>query len=208
MEAADILRSHLHEVLNATPIDRRSWRECIRDVPVALITDSKSMYDFLHKRGSTPAEKRLRLDLEMIRDEMDEDGLKVMWVRSEQQLADALTKGGLAAMTYLLVVLGSGSFSLMEDDRLAEKINDYKTELKLEKFQDYRRRREATADATAKLQRILELEGQQPPEGENMDVDMDADGLVEGPRRAPQYPQGVEGGSCQLVEVAPVEHGP
>ena len=65
----------------------------MRDMPVILVTDSKSMFDFLHKRRSTPAEKHLRLDLEMIRDEMDESGLRVMWVRSEQQLADALTKG-------------------------------------------------------------------------------------------------------------------
>ena len=36
LEAADILRCHLYGAIRAEPIDRRRWRECALEVPVAL----------------------------------------------------------------------------------------------------------------------------------------------------------------------------
>ena len=117
LEAADILRAHVHEAIKAGPIDRKTWRTAEKDIQKALVTDSRSMYDFLRKRGSTPSEKRLRLDLEMIRDEMDDEGLIIKWVMSNQQLADALTKGSDEASLYLKLALETVSFNLTEDVR-------------------------------------------------------------------------------------------
>ena len=142
LEAADILRAHVHEAIKAGPIDRKTWRAAVKDIQKVLVTDSRSMYDFLHKRGSTPSEKRLRLDLEMIRDEIDDEGLIIKWVMSNQQLADALTKGSDEASLYLKLVIETISFMLTEDARLAERIADFKAQQKLSRFEGYRQRRQ------------------------------------------------------------------
>ena len=126
LEAADILRSHLAEVRMLGDFDRRHWRDNVKAVPVALITDSRSMYDFLHKRGSTPSEKRLRLDLEVIRGQMLEDQLEIKWVATQQQMADALTKGSPAVFVYLKLVMETAEFRISHDERLDERMREFK----------------------------------------------------------------------------------
>jgi hypothetical protein len=119
LEAADIFRAHLAEVRGGERLDRRRWHSLVKDVGVTLVTDSRSLYDFLHRQGSTPSEKRLRLDLEILRDEMD-NGLSIRWVESSMQLADALTKAGVEVADYLRMVIQDSQFSIVEDSRVRE----------------------------------------------------------------------------------------
>jgi hypothetical protein len=115
-------------------LDRRHWREEVAKIDKVLVTDSRSLFDFVNKRGSTPSDKRLRLDLEMIRDEIDDEGLRVRWVKSGQQLADALTKGGLEASLYLRLVLATTRYSLVDDERLPEKVAEWKRDTVADRF--------------------------------------------------------------------------
>ena len=139
LESADILRAHLVEVTDKHPIDRRQWRDLVKRIPVTLVIDSKSLYDFLHKQGSTPAEKRLRLDLEMIRDQMREDSLTIRWVASQQQLADVLTKGGAEAFLYLKLVLETGEFAIMFDERMNEMLREFRVSQRATRQENFTR---------------------------------------------------------------------
>ena len=64
----------------------------------------------------------------MVRDEMDDEGLRVRWVNTKQQLADALTKGSLDAAVYLQLVAKTAVFSLVEDERLSEQVAEHKAQ--------------------------------------------------------------------------------
>ena len=150
VEAADIIRAHIAEALCGDPegFDRRQWREAIKDIPAALVTDCRSMFDYLNKRGSTPSEKRLRLDLEILRDQLDEDSLTLRWVATIMMVADALTKGSREAFLYLRMVLETGVFSLKADPTIESRMSDYKTELKAQRrqtFEETQLRRSTTA---------------------------------------------------------------
>ena len=159
LEASDLLRTHLIELLEGQPLDRREWRQKVRAVPKSLVTDSRSMFDFLNKRGSTPSDKRLRLDLEMIRDEMDDEGLKVKWVNTHQQLADALTKGSLDASMYLMMVARSAKYALTVDERLSEEVAEFKKQRRYEEQEVRNRKRRVMAEYKRKQQKHKEDAG-------------------------------------------------
>ena len=55
------------------------------------------MHDYAHRRDSNPDNKRLLLELEIIRDQMHDDTVEVRWVNTRQQIADALAKDGAEA---------------------------------------------------------------------------------------------------------------
>ena len=159
LEASDRLRSHLVELLEGRPLNRREWRQNVRAVPKSLVTDSRSMFDFLNKRGSTPSDKRLWLDLEMIRDEMDDEGLKVKWVNTHQQLADALTKGSLDASMYLMMVARSAKYALTVDERLSEEVAEFKKQRRYEEQEVRNRKRRVMAEYKRKQQKHKEDAG-------------------------------------------------
>ena len=98
------------------------------NVKCCLVTDCKSLYDFLMRRGSTPAEKRLRLDLEILRDQYDDEkgALQFAWVNTKQQLSDPLTKNSVEAFAYLRHVLLTGVFSIKYDANIDKIISSYK----------------------------------------------------------------------------------
>lgn len=76
-------------------------------IPVHYLTDCRSLYDHLLHRGSHTLEKRLTIDMEILREYLDSRTIAcVHWVPTEVQLADALTK----RMTplYMIRCLSSG----------------------------------------------------------------------------------------------------
>ena len=68
-----------------------------------LKTDSKSLYDAAHSTTAVE-EKRLRVDIAAIREELRKRSVKVDWIPKSEQLADVLTKQG-ANRDCLLAVL-------------------------------------------------------------------------------------------------------
>ena len=136
------------------------------------MTDSRSMYDFLNKRGSTPSDKRLRLYLEMIRDEMDDEGLRVKWVSAKHQLADALTKGSLDAAIYVMLVAETAVFALTDDERLSTEVAEFRLRRRMEEKEARNRRRKALAEH----KRLQKPEGKaiaMQPRGGDYDEDGD-----------------------------------
>ena len=68
------------------------FRSLGREVPLNMYTDSKSLFDTITKRSQT-SEKRLLIDLTAVREAYRRREItNVAWVRSEYNLADAMTK--------------------------------------------------------------------------------------------------------------------
>ena len=172
----------------------------MKDVQKVLVTDSRSMNDFLHKLGSTPSEKRLRLDLAMTRDEMDDKELIIKRVISSQQLADALTKGSDEAVFYLELVIEIANFMFTKDALLAERIADFKAQLKLPRCEGYRQRRQQKKQSdgpegplwrkpTDPALRTMQVD----EEGhEDVDLDMEVDHEQNSKTTVPQHAADVE----------------
>ena len=74
--------------------------------PIMLYVDSKSLYDTV-KTSNVIADKRLLIDMAAIREMSDNKEIIVNWVRTEDQLADVLTKAG-ANKAKLIDVLSNG----------------------------------------------------------------------------------------------------
>ena len=74
--------------------------------PIKLFVDNKSLYDAV---GTTNvlSEKRLRIDMAVLRELMEQKELLVEWIPAKSQLADVLTKQG-ASKEKLQSVLTSG----------------------------------------------------------------------------------------------------
>ena len=80
-----------------------------------MVTDAKSLYDVIVADRVNVQDRRLSLEASLLR-EVARNNVSVKWVRSEQMLADCLTKAGVDT-TYLEVVLDSSEWTLGPDPR-------------------------------------------------------------------------------------------
>ena len=69
-----------------------SWKSMVQDIPCALATDCKSLYDLCKNDGKLPDERRVALDLLDVREGIQELGDHFRWIPTDHMLADALTK--------------------------------------------------------------------------------------------------------------------
>ena len=74
-----------------------SLRDCerhLRSTPITGITDCKSLYDAIHSPTSPSKleDKRVAIDMAVVRQCMSRTGMSARWVPTELMLADALTK--------------------------------------------------------------------------------------------------------------------
>ena len=61
---------------------------------------------------------------------------------TEQQMAGALTKGSAAAFAYLKLVMDTAQCSTSHDERLAERLKEFKVEQRLQRYGPVRRARQ------------------------------------------------------------------
>ena len=79
-----LVRALLSELLN-----RKS-----QDIPLEAVTDSKSLYEASYSQKSMK-DRRLRIDLSIMREYILNEKCLVTWVQTDEQLADVLTKDGV-----------------------------------------------------------------------------------------------------------------
>jgi hypothetical protein len=119
-DAADIgdyLRGLLFEMQNPAADPRDSEQLGVR---VCWATDSKDLYDRLTRDGPAAlAEKRLALELIILRELLDRPGCNVFWVSTEQMLADILAKA-TAPPDYLRMRLREARWCLTEQAGVAK----------------------------------------------------------------------------------------
>ena len=113
-----------------------------KKIPIVALTDCKSLHDYVRKQGGVPENKRLLLDLEIIRDQVRDDNVQLKWIGTKYQLADALTKDGTEASLYLRHVLDTNEVSIMEDKSLDAILSKKRAEVKTNMKQAYDDRRE------------------------------------------------------------------
>ena len=111
-EQADVFRAHVAEA-RCRQLSLRKWQEHVKQVELIAVTDCKFLYDHLNKQGSSPPDdKRLALDMQVLRDMMENSSMSVRWVATQQMIADPLTKGGPG--NYLAHVLRTGMFHIVK----------------------------------------------------------------------------------------------
>ena len=89
--------------------------EAAESIPGALVTDARSLYDSLHKEGSSVKDRRIRLELNLVRGLQN---VQVRWIHSEQMIADELTKEVSEEIhDYAHLVRTSGLWTLGVDPR-------------------------------------------------------------------------------------------
>ena len=76
-------------------------------IPIQLVVDNYSLYENVYSTKNV-TEKRLRIDLAILKQMVNEGNLKIIWTESKGQLADVLTKKGANSLK-LMEAFESGS---------------------------------------------------------------------------------------------------
>lgn len=137
VEAIDLVQAYLAELDGGGPLPKKQWECHVALFPQVIITDSKSVFDHLQKQGSTPGDERLRLDMNILLDQMEDQRVLVKWISTEQQAADALTKGSTKALACLKLVLETNLVYFIDDPRVKDLGTEYAAKNHLKKTQKY-----------------------------------------------------------------------
>ena len=85
------------------------------DMPCAIITDCKALYDTIRRENiQSSLDKRVAIEVLVIRDMMKQLRADLRWVSSERQFADGLTKVGSRQL--MVDTLKGGYVQLVQDD--------------------------------------------------------------------------------------------
>jgi hypothetical protein len=123
-DVGDFLRGLLYEIQHPGADPRESET---RGVRMCWATDCRDLFDKLTKDGlSSSAEKRLALELVILKELLDRPSCKVYWVATDQMLVDILTKAS-APPNYLRERLREGRWSLTELAGVAQKARPTRT---------------------------------------------------------------------------------
>lgn len=88
VDSVEHLRTFLAEGL-CPGFDKKNREEYAEMIDAAVVTDARSLYEAVVKEGTGVKDKRVRLEVNLIKQTKN---LKVRWTRSEQMVADHLTK--------------------------------------------------------------------------------------------------------------------
>ncbi|CAK0897251.1 unnamed protein product [Prorocentrum cordatum] len=95
VKSGDMLRQHLVELHHG--LGYWAHMDDVKAIRMVEVTDFNSLYDLLQKRGAAPSEKRLLIDIESLRNEIEVNSVVSKWVNTKQMLADCLTKQDVRA---------------------------------------------------------------------------------------------------------------
>ena len=99
---------------NHSDFDVRACQDHLRETPITGITDCKSLFDSIHSPSSPSKldDKRVAIDLTVIKQCVERTGLSTRWVPTELMVADALTKDQGEPTDLLRAILLHGSYQL------------------------------------------------------------------------------------------------
>ena len=92
----------------------KSWSN---QVPITVCVDNKPVFDHLNGQVLTIKDKRLAIEMLLVKKDVAQDNVIVRWLPTYQMLADCLTKAGAQA-TLLRRTLREGKMILIEDEKI------------------------------------------------------------------------------------------
>ena len=104
--------------------DLRACEDHLRCVPITGVTDCKSLFDALNTPTSPGKieDKRVAIDLAIVRQSMSRCGLQVRWCPTQLMIADGLTKNQADPADLMRALLANGVYQLSnEAEVLAQK---------------------------------------------------------------------------------------
>ena len=104
-ENAFIIQKMLNEIIGITEKNQR---------PILAKTDNKSLFD-TSQTTKTLADPRLRVEMGILREMIEKGEVRVKWIESGRQLADALTKIGASSLNMLQVV-SNGTIQIQAEE--------------------------------------------------------------------------------------------
>ena len=118
---AEWLACHLVEMIDGV-INLGKRHEVLHRFSIQAVVDCKSVYDHLQTFSSpnSVGDKRVAIDLVIIRESIRRIGGRVRWAPTWLQLADALTKENPEAMDLLRAAMRSGRYQLSKESSMME----------------------------------------------------------------------------------------
>ena len=101
-------------------IDNQNWERAISAMPCIAVTDSKSLYDTIHRCCNTAShieDKRTAIDVTILKRDFKQTQGQVRWIAGSRMISDSLTKK--MGSSYLRAVLKHGKWSLSEKGNAA-----------------------------------------------------------------------------------------
>ena len=86
-------------------------------MPLTICLDSKPVFDHLHGQALTVRDKRLAIEMLLVKKEIARENVEIRWLPTYQMLADGLTKMNAPA-SLLRKVMREGKMVLVEDKRI------------------------------------------------------------------------------------------
>ena len=102
-------------------INNHNWEQAISAMPCIAVTDSKSLYDTIHRCCNTSShieDKRTAIDVTILKRDFKETQGQVRWIAGSRMISDSLTKK--MGSSYLRAVLNHGKWSLSEKGNLEQ----------------------------------------------------------------------------------------
>jgi len=120
-----------------------NYRSALRQERGVLIIDARSVFDFLSTdSGKLPQDRRIALDLRVMRNYLECSSWTLRWVCGPQQLSDCMTKSA-GDLRYLSWVCKHAKFQLLRDSKVEERMSSViqKTGERLEETPEEKKRR-------------------------------------------------------------------
>lgn len=119
VEMLDWCRAVVGEIQDSA-YDVRNYKEKLRDIPAAAVTDCKSLYGTILMEKVYLQDRRFSLEAAFLRQAF-ENNIRIKWVKSEQMLSDTLTKAlPRHLQSYARLVPNSNQWTLGPDPRCPE----------------------------------------------------------------------------------------
>ena len=88
-------------------------------IEIVAVTDNKPLYDFANGDSSVGQDKRLMIELLLMRRDLKVNNVILRWIDTKQMLVDCLTK--VRVKPFLLrFVLYTGEYAIMEEKKMLE----------------------------------------------------------------------------------------
>ena len=164
VEAGDWVTVVLEEALTGD-VDLRNWQSVIERRERVYVTDTKSVYDYLHKDAtSTSTDKRMAIEGALLRETVRKPKADVRWIDGMQNIANVLTKHNAEKDT-LREFLRTGQMSLTQTEA-NQKLKEKRRQERQSRSEKKRSFKETNKEADLKQKRTAKAEAIRPGEAD------------------------------------------